>query len=162
MISQQLGLHGLRCLRTLLALLSQPAGTSSYNIFLSAISFTSSRDSWTTISSQSIATSILQEHLHEVEYPEFIIDFVLQSIIRPLFSKSKPAAITATGRKAMPSSAPPHNYTVSESLNPARKPWKYTSPFSIAVLEWAVTNSSVNSHASFFPLSFMKYYHTNQ
>jgi hypothetical protein len=99
----------------------------------------------------------VRENAHEVEGPDFIIDFLLQSIIRPLFSKSKPAAITAAGRKSMPSSAPPRNYNISESLDPARKPWKYTSPFSIAVLEWAVTNSSVNN-PSFLPI---KYFYTN-
>jgi hypothetical protein len=135
-ISQQLGLDGLRCLQTLLEFLSPLSRASCHNVFLSAVSFTSSRDPWTTTSSPSIATDILRENAHEVEGPNFI---------RPLFSKSKPAAITAAGRKAMPSSAPPRNYNISESLDPARKPWKYTSPFSIAVLEWAVTNSSVNN-----------------
>lgn len=156
-ISQQLGLDGLRCLQTLLTFLSPVSGASCHSAFLSAISFTSSRDPWTTTSSQSIATDILRENVHEVEGPEFIIDFLLQSIIRPLFSKSKPAAITAAGRKAMPSSAPPRNYNISESLDPARKPWKYTSPFSIAVLEWAVTKSSVNNPSS-LPI---KYCYTN-
>jgi Tti2 family len=141
--SQRLGLHGLQCLQSLLALHPLPSDASGLEILLSVISFTSPSDPWTTISSESIAAGILREPAHEILDPGLIIDFLLQNIIRPLFSKSKPAAITATGRKAMPSSAPPRNYSVSDSLDPAKKPWKYTSPFSIAVFEWAVKNSSV-------------------
>ena len=141
--AQRLGLHGLQCLQSLLALHPLPSDTSGLTILLSAISFTSPRDPWTTISSESIAAGILREHAHGILAPGLIIDFVLQSIIRPLFSNSKPAAITATGRKAMPSSAPPRNYSVSDSLDPVKKPWKYTSPFSIAAFEWAIENSSV-------------------
>jgi hypothetical protein len=43
----------------------------------------------------------------------------------------------------MPSSAPPKRYNVSDASDPAQKPWKYTSPYSIPVLEWVVENSSV-------------------
>ena len=141
---QDLGHHGLRCLKSLLDLRSLPYRLSSREILLSVIAFTSSRDTWTSPSCTTIAASILLEYAHEIRTPEFIIEFLLQNIIRPLFSKSKPPTITATGRKAMLSSAQPRNYNMSDSLDPALKPWKYLSPFSITLLEWTVENASVN------------------
>jgi hypothetical protein len=141
--AQSLGIYGLKCLQTLLALHSSASDILDPEILLSAISFMSSRDRWTTVSSESTATSILSARYHQTQTPEFIITFILQSIIRPLFSKSKPAGITATGRKAMTSTVPPRNYNISDSFDPAQKPWKYTSPFSIPVFEWTVENSSV-------------------
>jgi hypothetical protein len=151
---QDLGYHGLRCLQALLALRPLSDGLPSRQILLSAIAFTSSHDKWTNSSCTSIAASILQEHAHEIHSPEFVIEFLLQAVIRPLFSKSRPATITATGRKAMASSAPPRNYNKPDSFDPTLKPWKYTSPFSITVVEWVVENSPVNSNFAYLFTNF--------
>jgi hypothetical protein len=150
--AQRLGFYGLKCLQSMLALRLLPPGVPDQDILLSAIAFTSLRDPWTTASSESIAATILREHSHEIQTSELIIDFLLQTVIRPLFSQSKPATITATGRKAMPSSAPPRNYSVLDSFDPSQKPWKYASPFSIAVFEWIVKNTPVNLNPFLGPL----------
>lgn len=141
--TQRLGISGLKCLQTILSFRSSPVHVIGPEILFAAIAFTSSRDPWTTTPAQSIATGILSAHAGQVHTPELIIGVLLQTIIRPLFSKSKPAAITAAGRKAMPSSAPPRDYNISDSFDPAQKPWKYTSPSSMTMFEWAAENSSV-------------------
>lgn len=73
---------------------------------------------------------------------DFLINYVLQSFIRPLFSKSKPTTITAAGGPAIQSSAPKPR-TTTELLIREAKPWKYEKPCSIPVLEWAVANIPV-------------------
>lgn len=133
---------------------SSPCGLPSREILLSAIAYTSPRDTWSSPSCAIIAASILLGHAHEIRAPEFIIEFLLKTIIRPLFSKSKPPSITATGRKAMPSSDMPRNYNMSDSFDPALKPWKYLSPFSITVFEWVVENAPVNCNFPYLFTSF--------
>ncbi|KAK4199679.1 mitochondrial CCA tRNA nucleotidyltransferase [Triangularia verruculosa] len=70
---------------------------------------------------------------------DFITSTVLQSYLRPLFSKSKPSTITSSGRKA--------EYQTDNSREgipddtAATKPWKFTDLRSIPVFSWAVTEA---------------------
>lgn len=141
--AQKSGFYGLKCLEYLLSLVPRPLDSSCNDILLSVISFSSLRDPWTSTSSHSIAARILEQYTHEVKNSELIINFLIQEIIRPLFSKSKPTAISSAGRKAMPPSVPLRGSNMSDALDPAKKPWKYTAPFSIVVFEWAVATASV-------------------
>lgn len=102
----------------------------------------SSRDAWITSSVSKIAMDDLSKHNEQVSSREFIVDFLLQSFIRPLFSKSKPSSITSTGRKAMPSSEPAKRFDVGAEKRD--KPWKYEVVYAVTVLEWVVENSSVS------------------
>jgi hypothetical protein len=142
------GKIGLKAIRTLQGLL--PCSPLPDQILLSLLAFTSSHDPWTAPSSLSDSTHILSSssqtsHLHS---QDFIIQFLLQSFIRPLFSKSKPSTVTAAGRKAMPSSGPQPKYDISE-MDRNSRPWKYEAAYSVTVFGWAIENVPVYPLLSF-------------
>ena len=72
---------------------------------------------------------------------------VLSDLLRPLFSKSRPATVTASGRKA--EFVEPSRYDNASAEAEARKPWKYDRRYAVTVFEWAVQHSDV----SLFPSS---------
>jgi hypothetical protein len=81
---------------------------------------------------------------------EFLTETVLQAYLRPLFSKSKPSSITASGRKA--------EYTdggsKAESMpdeSAVTKPWKYTDMRAIPAVAWAVRKADVSAYHSILP-----------
>jgi hypothetical protein len=76
---------------------------------------------------------------------EFLTEKVLQQYLRPLFSKSKPASITASGRKAeYTDSAATRGESMPEE-SALTKPWKYTDLRAIPAIEWAVREADVSS-----------------
>lgn len=85
---------------------------------------------------------MLEEDTKQVESSEFVVDYILQKLIRPLFSKSRPSTVTETGRKAMPSSEPPKRFDIDAEKKD--KPWKYRDAYTITVFEWVVENASVS------------------
>jgi hypothetical protein len=143
-IARQKGIAGLSTLQSLLSLYTKSPSILDPQILLSLIAFTSARDPWTTPLAVSNTTSVLSKHAHQTHTPSFIIDYILQQFIRPLFAKSKPEAITASGRKAMPSSAPPRRFESADQELTSKR-WMYQVPYTITVFEWIVANSSVSS-----------------
>ncbi|CZR63290.1 uncharacterized protein PAC_13187 [Phialocephala subalpina] len=146
------GILGLSCLKILL---QDPSAKGSSQldstILISIIAFTVPRDPWTTPAAKKIAESLLSAHCIEVQSEKFVV-YVLHVFIRPLFSKSKPDTITSAGRKAMPSSAPPKRHDVTAS-DRASKPWKYESPYSVAVFAWLAKVASqeiITAHWNMF------------
>lgn len=113
------------------------------SLLLLVVAFTDSRDSWTTEISNEIAWHIVRESEDVAQRAEFLVDFILKDFIRPLFIKSKPDTITATGRKAMPSSAPPKRFEAA-TLDRSNKPWKYDTVYAVTVIRWVVETSSVS------------------
>ncbi|KAK8033583.1 poly polymerase protein [Apiospora marii] len=79
---------------------------------------------------------------------EFITDSLLTQHLRPLFSKSRPATVNPSGRKAAFVEEQPS--TVLEDR--ATKPWKYAHVYAVTVFEWAVTNAA-NSTTTTSPSS---------
>ncbi|KAH8678662.1 hypothetical protein BGZ60DRAFT_401540 [Tricladium varicosporioides] len=137
---------GLQCLEILLTHMnpSAPFPFLSNEILLSLLASTSSRDPWATEASTARATFLLSHASVQKRAldTDFLINYILQSLIRPLFSKSKPTTITTAGRPAIQSSVPKPR-TTTELLICEAKPWKYEKPYSIPVLEWAVANIPV-------------------
>ncbi|KAG0651535.1 tRNA nucleotidyltransferase [Hyphodiscus hymeniophilus] len=150
LFARQKGVTGLCALQTLLDIQTLPQNIDP-RILLALTAFTSSRDPWTTTVSESTATAILSKLLSHVRSKSFIVDHVLHTFIRPLFSKSKLEAVTASGRKAMPSSAPPPRFDV-KSADERAKPWMFDVPYAITVFEWAVANSSEEIATAHFNL----------
>lgn len=118
-------------------------------ILLSLLAFTNARDPWTIPSTLTSAKSLLSKHSGQLSSADFVIKFLIQSFIRPLFSKSKPSAITSTGRKAMETSAPPKKIDFNE-LDQSSKPWKYDAVYAVTVFGWAAENVSV----SYVPITY--------
>ncbi|KAF7945706.1 uncharacterized protein EAE97_004744 [Botrytis byssoidea] len=115
--------------------ISQPPKNST---LLSLIPFTSTNYAWTTCQSQPIAITILDKYESYAKSPEFLVNHLLRSFIRLIFSEAPtPESITASSRKAFPSSAPPRHFDILES-SPSKQPWRSTIPYTIPVLQWIV------------------------
>ncbi|KAH8594490.1 hypothetical protein B0O99DRAFT_625064 [Bisporella sp. PMI_857] len=132
--------QGFECLSLLDSLLPSPPPKADPETLLPAIAFVSSRDSWVTSAIIRTAQKHLSHYNSQVTSREFIVNFLLQNFIRPLFSKSRPSTITSTGRKAIPSSEPPKRFDAAAETRD--KPWKYRKPYAVTVLEWTVQNAS--------------------
>ncbi|CAD6448751.1 dd3292e5-bb48-432e-9c6d-252aaf7ae78a [Sclerotinia trifoliorum] len=118
--------------------LQQPKNST----LLSLIPFTSTENPWTTPQSQQIATKILEKHSFYVQSSKFLVTYLLISFIRPIFSEAAaPKSITASSRKAAPSSAPPRHLDIRES-SPSRQPWRSNIPHTITVLQWIIGSIS--------------------
>jgi hypothetical protein len=141
--ARQKGLAGLLTLsESLLAAYTAIPESLDPKLLLTLIAF-SSQDPWTTPTSRNLSTEILSNYNHQTLTSSFINNYILQQVIRPIFSLAKrPSTITPSGRKAMPTSAPPRRYDASD-LDPVNLPWIYEKPYTITVFEWAVVNSTV-------------------
>ncbi|KAH6635214.1 hypothetical protein B0J18DRAFT_472244 [Chaetomium sp. MPI-SDFR-AT-0129] len=89
----------------------------------------------------------------------FITETVLQSYLRPLFSRSRPATVTASGRKAAypdqddSGAGGPRRGGASLLEETAQtKPWKYTDLRAVPVLGWAVKEADSHLLATHWPL----------
>jgi hypothetical protein len=150
-LTQRLARDGFECLAILQTLYSSPPEALDQNILLAIIAY-SSRDPWTTAEIAEIATNLSSAYADQISSPQFVVNFILQGFIRPLFSKSRPSTVTETGRKAIASSEPLKRFDVEAEKRD--KPWKYRDVYVVTVLEWAVQNASVCF--LFSTCSFMK------
>ncbi|GAP87353.2 putative tRNA nucleotidyltransferase protein [Rosellinia necatrix] len=79
------------------------------------------------------------------ERAHFITQEILTGFLRPLFAKSRPAAVTASGRAAaFPEPGP--RYSQGDGFGggedvAATKPWKYAHRHAVTIFEWAVENA---------------------
>ncbi|ESZ95200.1 hypothetical protein SBOR_4431 [Sclerotinia borealis F-4128] len=123
----------------LLELSPNPSSSPPKNsTLLSLIPYTTTKNPWTTSQSQRIAAAILEKHDLYIKSPEFLVTHLLQSFIRPIFSKTPaPKSVTASSRKAAPSSAPPRHFDIRE-LSPSRQPWRSNIPYTIPILQWII------------------------
>ncbi|KAF5872311.1 uncharacterized protein Bfra_005668 [Botrytis fragariae] len=129
------------CILSIEHLLSVSSNTSQpprNSTLLSLIPFTSTNYPWSTPQSQLIAITILDKYESYAKSPEFLVNHLLRSFIRLIFSEAPtPESITASSRKAFPSSAPPRHFNILES-SPSKQPWRSDIPYTIPVLQWIV------------------------
>ncbi|KAM3067202.1 hypothetical protein ACMFMF_009702 [Clarireedia jacksonii] len=130
----------LSALSHILSLRSYATTPPSNLTLLSLICYTSPLAHWMSSKSYSICTTLLSLHQEYLHSPEFIINYLLRTFIKPIFSKApRPATITPAARKAAPSSAPPRHFDFREN-EPENQPWRSSVPHAIIVLEWIVEN----------------------
>lgn len=126
----------------------------SLDTLLTVISFTNSAvtDPWTTHEACHLARDLLsQQLLHHFNQSD-LIDTILKDYLRPAFSKSRPKAVTASGRKAeFPEEDDPHRGLADDTKDV--KPWKYEDHRAIAVFHWVVLTTDVSSTTSLLPHS---------
>ncbi|KAK8080862.1 hypothetical protein PG997_008680 [Apiospora hydei] len=122
--------------------------TLSPSALLSVVAYTKPQDSWTSDTSADTARSLLQSQFSQeppagkkLNKADFITDTLLTQHLRPLFSKSRPATVTASGRKAAFVEEQPS--TVLEDK--AAKAWKYSHVYAITAFEWAVTAAATTT-----------------
>jgi hypothetical protein len=113
---------------------------------LTVISFTAPAvpDPWTTQEACLIARGLLsQQLLHKFNQSD-LIETILREYLRPAFSKSRPKAVTASGRKAQfpEEDDGPHRGLADDTKDV--KPWKYEDHRAIAVFHWVVVTTDVS------------------
>lgn len=114
-------------------------------VLLTIVAFTDETQDWTTPETVQIATALLEQQFRASgpTQEQFITETLLQRYLRPLFSKSKPASITASGRKAeyADTSAAQGQNIPDDSAQ--TKPWKYTDLRAVPAMGWAVSQADV-------------------
>ncbi len=86
---------------------------------------------------------MVNEQLVEGARENFIVETVLGSYLRSLFSKSRPATVTASGRKA--EYVEPERQLGLPDEGRKTKPWKYEDLRAVTVLSWAMEAADVGS-----------------
>jgi hypothetical protein len=113
--------------------------TLSQSTVITLISLSDRTQPWANSHTASLAAGLLSSHLATIsDRKSFLIDGVLTDYLKPLFSRSRPAAVTASGRKA--EFAPDELEREPGLPDDSRrtKPWKYVDLRSIPVLAWAL------------------------
>lgn len=142
-VKADLGLQALTSLADLEIIARKDCEKEDPQILISIIAFTDASDPWTSLASARRAGDLVGMYPEQgLITSEFLADSLLRDLIRPLFSKSKPTAITSTGRKAMPTSAPSRRFEAVD-LDPKSKPWKYEAVYAVTVFSWAVSHAEV-------------------
>lgn len=121
----------------------------SVDTLLTVISFTSPAvtDLWTTQDASELARDILSHQLLHHFNQSDLIDAILKEYLRPAFSKSRPKAVTASGRRAeFPEEDDPHRGLADDTKEV--RPWKYEDHRGIPVFHWVVLSTDVSFAAS--------------
>lgn len=109
---------------------------------LTTIAFADESEPWATEATFKLASDLLTQQLDEDTVKgQFIAEAVLRDYLRPLFSKSRPATVTASGRKA--EYIDPERQSGLPDDSRKTKPWKYEDLRAIPVLSWAVEAADV-------------------
>ncbi|RYP74837.1 hypothetical protein DL771_002758 [Monosporascus sp. 5C6A] len=114
----------------------------SASTLISTTAFINTEDPWTTTESAGLARELLDERFRvqsQEQRTKFITEDILSNFLRPLFSRSRPTTVTASGRKA--EFVETSRYDNASAEAEARKPWKYGQRYAITVFEWAVLQS---------------------
>ncbi|KAI0837781.1 hypothetical protein F5Y06DRAFT_64328 [Hypoxylon sp. FL0890] len=150
---QRKGELGLRAIEQLTKVPSKAPLQLQRSTLLRLTAFTDAADPWATAESSALARSLLEAQLQslgESEAKSFIVEDILTEFLRPLFSKSRPAAVTASGRKA--EYVEPSRYDSIDRETPETKPWKYTHRYAVTVFAWAVQHADSPLLQSHWPL----------
>ncbi|OTB14123.1 hypothetical protein K445DRAFT_23904 [Daldinia sp. EC12] len=150
---QRKGYLGFKTLDTLIKLPSQAKPLQLPRpVLLRITAFTNLSDPWTTAESSALSQALLSTHLDDGDSQarSFIVEDILTGFLRPLFSKSRPATITASGRKA--EFVEPSRYDGAVRESSETKPWKYVHRYAVAVFEWAVQHADATLLQAHWPL----------
>lgn len=99
---------------------------------------------WSNRETSRVARRVLELQLNtRSSSDELLVEAILKGYLRPLFSKSGPKTVTASGRKAeyADDEEDPHRGLRDESKE--IKPWKYADHRALAVFQWAVETAQV-------------------
>ncbi|KAI1413763.1 hypothetical protein F5Y13DRAFT_198127 [Hypoxylon sp. FL1857] len=150
---QRKGELGLRAIQKLTNMSLEAPLHFYLSTLLRLVAFTDATDPWTTADSSALARNLLEAQLQglgESQARSFIVEEILTGFLRPLFSKSRPATVTASGRKA--EYVEPSRYESIDRESPETKPWKYTHRYAITVFAWAVQHADSPLLQSNWPL----------
>ncbi|XDG09944.1 hypothetical protein ABKA04_009559 [Annulohypoxylon sp. FPYF3050] len=121
-------------------------------VLLRLAAFTDAADPWTTAESSALARKLLEAQLQtldESKIKSLIVEEILTTFLRPLFSKSRSAAVTASGRKA--EFVELSRYDTVDRETPETKPWKYAHRYAVTIFSWAVEHSDATLLQTHWP-----------
>jgi hypothetical protein len=104
--------------------------------------FADGKETWSTEQTTALATDILRECLSKNSEEAFAIETILKGYLRPLFSKSRPATVTESGRKAEYLDSDGKRGLPDETRR--TKPWKYQDLRAIPAFSWVVDSADVS------------------
>ncbi|KAF1733951.1 uncharacterized protein CRV24_005483 [Beauveria bassiana] len=116
------------------------------NVLLHIVPYTDADQPWTTESAAFTADRLLDRYLSGKRKQEFIVGSVLQSHLRPLFSKSS-SSVTAEGRPALYRAPPP-----PAGFHAQKATWKEAGPLIVTLFDWAVQASEPTTIKKHWPL----------
>lgn len=104
---------------------------------------------WTGRETSNVARRALeQQFTRQPPLPDLLAETVLKGYLRPLFSRSRPKNVTASGRKAAFADEDDAPGDLRDESRQA-KPWKYADHRAIAVFQWTIeTSQARKAHAS--------------
>lgn len=109
---------------------------------MTAIAHTDPSLPWTTVEAARQAADVVLAAVGAKGKAALVADDVLRDYLRPLFSKSRPAAVTASGRKAAFAEEPGAHGSLALETR-AAKPWKHTDLRAVPVFAWALCEVDV-------------------
>lgn len=113
---------------------------------LTIVAFADETQDWGAPETAAIAAVLLLGQLltaSRLTQEQFISETILQRHLRPLFSRSKPASLTASGRKAAYADSSAARGQSIPDDTAQTKPWKYTDLRAIPAVAWAVSHADV-------------------
>ena len=129
----------------------------SLDLITCLASFTDNRDPWTRSEACEAATALLNNHLSQLTASDpqalsQILINLLQTRIKPLFSKTNTPVLTDQNRKALyPLPIPLEGSTAEVEL----KPWKFREVYILTVFRWILNQLDV----CLFPYSQLTHPH---
>lgn len=132
-------------LAALYAIDAGPGGISDA-LLRSVIPYTEASQPWTTAAAAATAERLLDKYRPGAEKQEFVIGGVLQSYLRPVFSKST-SAVTAQGRPVLFREPQP-----DAGFHAQKAAWKEVGPHIVTIFDWAVDASEPATIKKHWPL----------
>ncbi|KAK4238163.1 mitochondrial CCA tRNA nucleotidyltransferase [Achaetomium macrosporum] len=123
-------------------------------VLVTLLFFTDDTRRWVNPDARKGANRILEQHFNAASptKEQVITEVVLQRYLRPVFSRSKPASITASGRKAEYTDGTANRGESIPDDTALTKPWKYTDFRAIPAVAWAVREADSQLIATNWPL----------
>ncbi|KAL8399587.1 hypothetical protein RB594_000110 [Gaeumannomyces avenae] len=134
-----------------LRIFSLLAPSLSPDAVATAIAHTDPSLPWTTPEAARQAADVARAAAERRGKTALIADDVLRDYLRPLFSKSRPAAVTASGRRAEFAEEPGAHGSLALETR-AAKPWKHTDLRAVPVFAWALHEADKDLMAQHWPL----------
>ncbi|KAK4103520.1 hypothetical protein N658DRAFT_494005 [Parathielavia hyrcaniae] len=125
------------------------------DVLYTLLVYTDDDQSWASRETKASARELLEQQFSVPGSPtkeQFLTETLLQHYLRPLFSKSEPSSITASGRKAEYTDSAATRAATMPDESALTKPWKYTDLRAIPALAWAVREADTQLIAKHWPL----------
>ncbi|KAK4151349.1 mitochondrial CCA tRNA nucleotidyltransferase [Chaetomidium leptoderma] len=152
---QALSGFGIQALEALMAQTDGPVRLDD-EVLYALLVYADETQTWGSPETTASASRLLEQQLDmpggAPTREQFLTETVLQHYLRPLFSKSKPSSITASGRRAeYADNAAGRGESIPEE-SALTKPWKYTDLRAIPAVAWAVREADTQLIAKHWPL----------